>query len=683
MPETNTIDASVKKLEAITKERFAKLTDVDKDNYLKEINEFSKCFDAYFNKSTEYVNSRMNYAFAIMALKKYEKQNIFVDKSNFVNLSLAKDILEKDISNENKIPYVNGTQNCIDTLKGLDIGLKYGVIPPSILKEELNKWHDVIIKNVDFQKVENAIETKELLNSIDFRNCKFVNCKTDDLEHLNFSNEFNNFIKTGKTAKAPDFSKKFEKPKDRNWKYQVGFRTKILNPKYFHSNLGDKIKLNTPAKEGIYEWYFPKDWVRPAYNGLFLAIPKDVKLSDIICKEPNSDKPLPAKTSDLLKSTNVIACGSQHFNGYKHYNILMDEKFLNYSNAIEKFSLTSFVRNKEKNFVHSPVLDASAFIRSNDNKNVCISVPNENGVDKYFIPKGWVKPAEKGFYLSVPRDHKINDIKVVLSSNKKKSMTLDNFMKNIRKIRLTNAKGEFKEDISAKYKELQEVREQPLDKWNVSKATDMSQMFENTEKNNQPLNNWNVSNAKDMNHVLDDEASLKQASSYEKQHQEALVKEAKKTFNDFFYDFDFSIRGKDVSLKYEGYDNGAIIKASVFDMDSYEAKEPSVVFKNVKNIDDLLKSMAEYNENLELATALHKCASSLQFAIPMKVVSDLKKDLDKLSNENKEKQTSSSKPLSAKGFHDFMKNNGSTKRPSLKSKQGNSKDNQDTLDNSK
>ena len=489
MPDTNTIDASVKKLEAITKERFAKLTDVDKDNYLKEINEFSKCFDEYFNKSTEYTNSRMNYAFAIMALEKYEKQNISVDKSNFVNLSLAKDILEKDISNENKIPYVNGTQNCIDTLKGLDIGLKYGVIPPSILKEELNKWHDVIIKNVDFQKVENAIETKELLNSIDFRNCKFVNCKTDDLEHLNFSKESNSFIKTGRTAKAPDIFKKFEKPKERNWKYQVDRRTKILDPRFFHSNSGDKIKLNIPSKEGIYEWYFPKDWVRPAYDGLFLAIPKDVKLGDIICKEPNSNKPLPAKTLDLLKSTNVIACGSRHFSGYKFYNVLMDEKFLNY------------------------------------------------------------------------------------------------------------------------------------------------------------------------------ETSLKQ------QRQEALAKEAKKTFNDFFYDFDFSIRGKDVSLKFEGYDNGAIIKASVFDMKAYEAKEPSVIFKNVKNIDDLLKSMAEYNENLELATALHKCASSLRFVIPMKAVSDLEKDLNNLSNENKEKQTSSSKPLSPKGFHDFMKENEKqTKKVSLKTK---------------
>ena len=373
MPENNTIDASVKKLETITKERFAKLTNVDKDNYLKEINELSKRFDEYFDKSTEYVNSRMNYAFAIMALEKYEKQNISFDKSNFVNLSLAKDILEKDIYNENKIPYVNGTQNCIDTLKGLDIGLKYGVIPPSILKEELNKWHDVTIKNVDFQKVENTIETKELLDSIDFRNCKFINCKTDDLEHLNFSHESNSFIKTGRTAKILDYSKKFEKPKEKNWSYQVGLRSKILSSAYFHSNKGDKIKLDIPSKEGTYEWYFPKDWVRPSYNGIHLAIPKDVKLGDIICKEPNSDKPFPAKASELFKSTNFVISTSIRHDGYEVYNKLMMEpkEDLKIKNE-EKLSAKGFLKFKQeqkgKNSALKPKKDTKAQTLSLDNE---------------------------------------------------------------------------------------------------------------------------------------------------------------------------------------------------------------------------------------------------------------------------------------------------------------------------
>ena len=35
---------------------------------------------------------------------------------------------------------------------------------------------------------------------------------------------------------------------------------------------------------------------------------------------------------------------------------------------------------------------------------------------------------------------------------------------------------------------------QPLNKWNVSKVTNVAGMFKNTESFNQPLNNWNVSN---------------------------------------------------------------------------------------------------------------------------------------------------------------------------------------------
>ena len=34
---------------------------------------------------------------------------------------------------------------------------------------------------------------------------------------------------------------------------------------------------------------------------------------------------------------------------------------------------------------------------------------------------------------------------------------------------------------------------QPLNKWNVSKVTDMKWMFKNAHSFNQPLNNWNVS----------------------------------------------------------------------------------------------------------------------------------------------------------------------------------------------
>ena len=43
---------------------------------------------------------------------------------------------------------------------------------------------------------------------------------------------------------------------------------------------------------------------------------------------------------------------------------------------------------------------------------------------------------------------------------------------------------------------------QPLNKWNVSKVTDMNWMFQNANSFNQPLNDWNVSNVTSMNEMF-------------------------------------------------------------------------------------------------------------------------------------------------------------------------------------
>ena len=40
---------------------------------------------------------------------------------------------------------------------------------------------------------------------------------------------------------------------------------------------------------------------------------------------------------------------------------------------------------------------------------------------------------------------------------------------------------------------------QPLNKWNVSKVTDMSYMFASARSFNQSLNNWNVSKVEFIN----------------------------------------------------------------------------------------------------------------------------------------------------------------------------------------
>ena len=43
---------------------------------------------------------------------------------------------------------------------------------------------------------------------------------------------------------------------------------------------------------------------------------------------------------------------------------------------------------------------------------------------------------------------------------------------------------------------------QPLNKWNVSKVTDMNWMFYGANSFNQPLNDWNVSNVTSMNEMF-------------------------------------------------------------------------------------------------------------------------------------------------------------------------------------
>ncbi len=51
---------------------------------------------------------------------------------------------------------------------------------------------------------------------------------------------------------------------------------------------------------------------------------------------------------------------------------------------------------------------------------------------------------------------------------------------------------------------------QPLNKWDVSKVTDMSWMFGGATSFNQPLNNWNVSNVSSMWGMFDGAESFNQ-----------------------------------------------------------------------------------------------------------------------------------------------------------------------------
>ena len=51
---------------------------------------------------------------------------------------------------------------------------------------------------------------------------------------------------------------------------------------------------------------------------------------------------------------------------------------------------------------------------------------------------------------------------------------------------------------------------QPLNNWNVSKVTNMAEMFYDAKSFNQPLNNWNVSNVTFMNRMFNGARSFNQ-----------------------------------------------------------------------------------------------------------------------------------------------------------------------------
>ena len=297
-----------------------KMGDIDRANYLKEMNVYFKVLDNYYNDTKNYTKSLMNYAFAALAVNHYTNKGISFDTKNLSELSKAQNVVFKDLINEKSLPYLDGTQMLIDALKPIDISYKYGVATPSILKEEADKWHDVTIKNVDFKKVENAIDSKDILNYIHFNNCKFIDCQTNNLKYFKIS-ENNN---------------------------------EIMN--------------NTKENFSI----------RNSFNNI------------------------KSKTVDKLKSFGLIAS-----------NDLQKESV---SVAI-KPSQVELPQKKEPEFLHSKMLSPHAFEKAPDNK-ICINIPvrnNDNsiGYDKYFIPKPWVRLSRNCFYLSIPKNHEINDITVI------------------------------------------------------------------------------------------------------------------------------------------------------------------------------------------------------------------------------------------------------------------------------
>ena len=106
------------------------------------------------------------------------------------------------LKNELKIPIYDGTKSVIDSLKFLQLYRDENVISREQLQDIILKSKartadasmSVIIKNVDFAKVEEAIQDKEILNVLDFKNCILDNCNTEGLKLIKISRDENTFI---------------------------------------------------------------------------------------------------------------------------------------------------------------------------------------------------------------------------------------------------------------------------------------------------------------------------------------------------------------------------------------------------------------------------------------------------------------------------------------------------------
>lgn len=78
----------------------------------------------------------------------------------------------------------------------------------------------------------------------------------------------------------------------------------------------------------------------------------------------------------------------------------------------------------DRKFLHSKVLNAKWIHMKSDTK-ARIDIPVKNGVDQWFVPKGWVKQSKDGLYLAVPTAHKQNDISVKRAGAEKGEIVKD------------------------------------------------------------------------------------------------------------------------------------------------------------------------------------------------------------------------------------------------------------------
>ena len=181
-------------------------------DYYDNSNDITKSY-AHFMLATEYVlaGGRLTKNFdceeAMNFLEKKASVLLTDSLKNKKDLSLVvnktiEEIPKELLNKELKIPVYDGTKSVIDSLKLLQMYRDKNLINREQLQDMIQKSKVrtadvsmvVTVKNVDFAKVEEAIQDKEILNVLDFKNCILDNCNTEGLKLIKISRDENTFI---------------------------------------------------------------------------------------------------------------------------------------------------------------------------------------------------------------------------------------------------------------------------------------------------------------------------------------------------------------------------------------------------------------------------------------------------------------------------------------------------------
>ena len=174
------------------------------ESYLHFVKGLGKylAYDSNWDKSS----SRLTLVEAALAARDIEGRKPSAGQVFLFTAALEK--LQKD-AEQNHLVIFDNTDVAIDYLRFEEESLKAGIMSLDAIKETHEEMKGKIFKTVDFKAVEQAIENKDILKSLDLEGAKLENCNTNGLEHIHAVQE--NVIKFPKFEFQRD-SKEMNKP---------------------------------------------------------------------------------------------------------------------------------------------------------------------------------------------------------------------------------------------------------------------------------------------------------------------------------------------------------------------------------------------------------------------------------------------------------------------------------------